>query len=87
MSGGHSYGGVGFVGLFHPPQFALQFADVAAARRRKGMCKYVRDVVTAHAQVTFSTVLSTVFLEKDHFLPEGLGKTFHDILPLRMGPS
>lgn len=37
---------------------ALQLAAAAAARQRKGMCGHVHAVVTAHAQVTFSTLLN-----------------------------
>lgn len=37
---------------------ALQFAATAAACRGKGMCRHVYTAVTAHAQVTFSTLLN-----------------------------
>lgn len=50
---------VEFVGLFHPTELALQFSAIAVALQRKGMCKYVHAAVTAHAPVTFSTLLNT----------------------------
>lgn len=37
---------------------ALQLAAAAAARQRQGICGHVHAVVTAHAQVTFSTLLN-----------------------------
>lgn len=62
---------------------ALQLAAAAAVRQRKGMCGHVHAVVTAHAQVTFSTLLNkeppVQCSWKEPFSTEDTGKTPNNV--------
>lgn len=72
-----------------PLDLALQFAAVAAARRGQRACGPVHAAVTAHAQVTFSTLLRS----HQHGAPgvgpfstRNTGKTSVMSFPFRKGP-